>query len=383
MPSPVKPLTAAPGAPAIGARPRPGSRFDPGAGGPGISQNGDQNFLDGALDASSGWPFVLLDHYRPRPERMGQVWIVQSRDCPQELGSDPWPTLKAFTFDAEGHKVERPFAELFASVMGRPVLVQVQGSLTTPDAAFGGLIWTHSWLQSHRSLPQDAVVVAFDWPSQRVYGEDLRDINEKGRRSFVAAYHLAVFLSAFPPGSRIGLIGQSFGGRVVSATLHLLAGGALQGHGHEGAARLTSTRPDLRIRAVIVGAAVDRTWLDPGQKLDRVLLGCESLLNLYNRKDEALLLYPSLIRSGHHRAIGRVGLSNSDFAKLGPLAARYQEFDIHDILGPEHTLLDAVANPKIARRIAPYVWANDPGPQPPQDDSPGLARSPLSRRLFR
>ena len=383
VPSPVKPLSSGPGSPTIGTRPRPGSRFDPGAGGPGISQNGDQNFLDGALDRSTGWPFVFLDHYRPRPERMGQVWIVSSRDCPQELGSDPWPKLKVFAFDAEGRKVERPVADLFASVVGRPVLVQVQGSLTTPDAAFGGLIWTHSWLQHHHSLPEDAVVVAFDWPSQRVYGEDLRDINEKGRRAFVAAYHLAVFLAAFPPESRVGLIGQSFGGRVVSSALHLLAGGDLQGRSREGSARLASTRVDLHIRAVIIGAAVDRTWLDPGQKLDRVLFGCESLLNLYNRKDEALALYPSLVRSGHHRAIGRVGLSNSDFAKLGPLAARYHEFDIHDDLGPEHTLLDAVANPKIARRIAPYAWANDPGPQPPQADSPALARSPFSRRVIR
>ena len=381
VPARVNPRIAGPGSPTVLTRPRPGSRFDPGAGGPGISQNGDENFLDGALDPRTGWPFVLLDHFRPRPDRMGQVWIVQTRDCPQVLGSDPWPKLKVKRFDAEGELVERPVAELLAEVAGRPILVQVQGSLTTPDAAIGGLLWTHTWLKHHRSLAPETVVIAFDWPSQRVYGEDIRDINEKGRRAFVAAYHLAVFLSAFPAGSRICLIGQSYGGRVVPSALHVLGGGTLHGRKHEPTARLATTRPDLRVRAVVIGAASDHNWLDPGQRLDRALVGCEAFLNLYNRKDEALLLYPSLVRSGHRRALGRVGLSNADFAKLGPLAARYEEHDVHDVLGPEHTLLDAVANPTIARRIAPYAWTADPGPLPPQADTPpGIARGIIGPR---
>ncbi|WP_435018142.1 hypothetical protein TA3x_000087 [Tundrisphaera sp. TA3] len=380
VPYPVRSAYAGPGTPA--SRPRPGSRFDPGAGGPGISQFGDENFLAGALDVRTGWPFVLLDHYRPRPERLGQVWIVETRDCPQELGSDPWPALKILTFDEQGRSVQKTPADLFAAVAGRPTLVQVQGNLTTPDSAFGGLLWTHSWLRHHHSLPPDAVVIAFDWPSQRVYGQDLRDINEKGRRAFVAAHHLAVLLSAFPATSRVTLLGQSYGGRVVPSALHLLGGGELHGRKGEPTARLAA-RPDLRVRAVIIGAASDRHWLDPGERLDRALHGCEGLLNLYNRKDEALLLYPSLIRGDHHRALGRVGLSNADLAKLGPLAARYAEYDIHDHLGPEHTLLDAVANPDIARRIAPYAWAGDPGPQPSQADTPPRVARGIGARTLR
>src|SRR5262249_47991077 len=94
--------------------------------------------------------------------------------------------------------------------------------------------------------------------------------------------------------------------------------------------------------------------------------------------------------SGHHRALGRVGLSNRDFARLGPLAARYAEHDVHDILGREHSLLDAVASPEIARRMAPYLWAPDPGPSPPLPRKPargGAApetiRSSRLSRFFR
>src|SRR5437762_1595441 len=60
---------APPGDPPRGGRPRPGSIFNPGSSGPGISRTGEV-FLDGALDPATGWPFVLLDHFAPRPERL-------------------------------------------------------------------------------------------------------------------------------------------------------------------------------------------------------------------------------------------------------------------------------------------------------------------------
>jgi hypothetical protein len=43
--------------------------------------------------------------------------------------------------------------------------------------------------------------------------------------------------------------------------------------------------------------------------------------------------------------------------RLGPLAERYCEQDIHELIGREHTLLNAVAHPVIASWIAPYAWA--------------------------
>jgi hypothetical protein len=365
-----------PGLPPRQGRPTPGSIFDPDATGPGISQ-GEESFLDGALDPRTGWPFVFLDHFGPRPERVAQFWIVTTRDCPQEMGTEPWPCLECLHFDHQGELVEVDPGILFAQTLGKPVFIQVQGSLTTPDIALGGLLWTHSWLQKNQAMLPETVVIAFDWPSQRVYQSDVRDINEKGRRAYVAGYHLSRFIQSFPHGSRICLLGQSYGGRVVPSALHLLGGGCLNSQDHDPPVGLSAVRPDLQIRAVVLAGASDRAWFDPGARLDHALHGCEGLLNLYNRRDEALMLYPWVIRSGHHRALGRVGLSNRDFARLGPLAARYAEQDVHDILGREHSLLDAVANPVIARRMARYLWAPDPGPAPP---APG--RRPAPSGLF-
>ena len=383
IPWPLRPpgTLTPPGMPPRQGRPRPGSIFDPGATGPGISQ-GEENFLDGALDPRTGWPFVFLDHFKARPERVEQFWIVSTRDCPQEMGTDPWPRLRCRHFDDQGDLVDVDPAMLFAQTLGKPVFIQVQGSLTTPDVALGGLLWTHSWLQKNRAMRPETVVIAFDWPSQRVYRNDVRDINEKGRRAYVAGYHLARFVQSFPPGSRICVLGQSYGGRVVPSALHLLGGGSLNSQDHDPPVRLPAVRSDLQVRAIVLAGASDRTWLDPSARLDRALHGCEGLLNLYNRRDEALRLYPLLHRSGHRHALGRVGLSNRDFARLGPLAARYAEQDLHEILGREHTLLDAVANPQIARRMAPYLWAPDPGPALAVPDETG-ATGFFSARLGR
>ena len=147
--------------------------------------------------------------------------------------------------------------------------------------------------------------------------------------------------------------------------------------------RLPATRPDLHVRAVVLAGASDHHWLDPGERLDRALYGCEALLNLYNRRDEALRLYPFLFRSGHRRALGKVGFTQRDLDRLGPLAARYAEFDTHDELGVEHTLLDAVANPLIAQKIAPTCGTRTrPGPRSrprPSHAGPGGCDGPSIR----
>ena len=139
------------------------------------------------------------------------------------MGTDPWSCLKVRHFDSRGDLVDVDPAILFAQTIGKPVLIQVQGSLTTPDVALGGLLWTHSWFQRHRAMLPETVVIAFDWPSQRIYRNDVRDINEKGRRAYVAGYHLARFVQGFPAESRICLLGQSYGGRVVPSAAFRIA----------------------------------------------------------------------------------------------------------------------------------------------------------------
>jgi hypothetical protein len=195
----------------------------------------------------------------------------------------------------------------------------------------------------------------------------LVDVNDKGRRASVAAYHLARFLQAFPADSRVCLLGLSYGGWVISATLHLLGGGRLE-EGHRGPiAALSGSVPALRLRAVVIGAAFDHDDLDPGEHFGRGLTVCEAFLNLYTHKDRVMLLYPLLLVGYQRAALGRVGFTPKDLRRLGPLADRIEQHDTYDLVGREHTLLRAVVHPEVARWIAPYTWAAGPEPASADD----------------
>ena len=303
--------------------------------------------------------------FAPGPEQLRRFWVVRTHGSPQVMGSDPWPGSAVLHFDGRGRLVPADPNVLFAQAVGRPVLVVINGHLVAGDRAVNGGLWAQSLLGHHGALPPDALVVVFDWPSDRVHLDPIRDLDEKQRRGYVAGYHLARYLQAFPPGSRVCLLGHSEGGRVIASALHLLGGGGLDSQSHDPEVLLPGARPALHLRAVVLAGADDHDWLDPGERFEHALPTCEAFLNLYNRRDLVLLPYPLERRTGHRRALGRVGLLAGDIERLGPLAGRYAERDMRAMLGYRHTLVLALSHPQIARWIAPYTWATVPVPYLP------------------
>ncbi|QDV39577.1 alpha/beta hydrolase family protein [Tautonia plasticadhaerens] len=293
----------------------------------------------------------------PPPGRRDDFWVIRTAAAPQVMGSDPWPHLQAYRLDPLGLLAPAAPGTLLAQAAGRPVVIMVQGNLVSGLLAVNATLKAWQWLDGAGAIPGDALVVLFDWPSERTLLDPALDLNEKSRRAFVAGYHLARLLQAFPPGARACLIGHSEGGRVVPAALHLLGGGALNSQSLDPPIGLPGPRPPLRLRAVLISGAIDHHWLDPGRRLGRALPTSEAVLGLYNPCDAALAPYPLLPRSGHHSAMGSVGLLPRDERLLGPLRVRYAEADLHPDVGVAHSLLVALVHPPIASLIAPYTWA--------------------------
>jgi hypothetical protein len=280
-----------------------------------------------------------------------EFWTVSTRACPQILGSDPRPFLQAFRLEHQGRFSRRDPAELQATP--RPLIFLVHGSYYTAHTAVKEGLGIGNDLAAMGAIPPDAVVVAFDWPSQRDGPNLVRDLNEKSRRAFVAGYHLARFLQDFPAGSRISLVGQSHGGLAVLSALHLLGGGILDDRAD--ATILPCRGQALRLRAVVISSASDRHWLEPGERLDRALVASEGILCLYNRLDPVLVVYPLGRYSDHRRALGKAGVRDKE--RLGPLLSRYCEHGIGLLIGPRHTFRGVTARPEIVRWIAPYTWS--------------------------
>jgi hypothetical protein len=118
--------------------------------------------------------------------------------------------------------------------------------------------------------------------------------------------------------------------------------------------------PELRLRAVVIGGALDHDDLDPGQPFGQAMTVCEAFLNLYSHKERVMLFYPLLLVGYQDPALGRVGFTPKDLRRLGPLSARIEQHEIYDLIGREHTLLRAVVHPEVAGWIAPYTWATGP-----------------------
>jgi Alpha/beta hydrolase of unknown function (DUF900) len=290
-----------------------------------------------------------------------ETWIVHTRACEQKMGSDPWPSIAIGRLDEKGEPLHGTDPEaLLARMTGRPSVFFIHGNGYTFRDAVNEAIRIRAILEANGGLPPQTVFVVFDWPSERVLPNLILDLNEKARRSRVASYHFARFLQTAPPGSRVCLLGQSDGGRIVLTTMHLLSGAPLAAFWSEPEVQLSSGRTDLRLRAVVLEAAAGHHWLNPDERLHQALPVCESLLNIRNCADYALAGYIFGVYTGLRPALGQVGFLSSDMNRLGPLSARVKQINLYPQVGISHTTFSqALDLPEVAKQIAHYTsWAD-------------------------
>jgi hypothetical protein len=316
-----------------------------------------------ALTVAVGWIGSTRPSLAQGPPLSGsavETWEIDTRACPQEMGTSPWACMAVRRIDGAGGSVRVDPSALLASMAGRPVVMLIHGNgYDDKDSDEEGFT-IRDRLAGLGGLPEGTLFVIFDWPSERTLRNLARDLSEKARRSRVAAYHLARFLEASPEGSSICLMGQSYGGRIALTVMHLLSGAELKPFLREPGAQLNSSRPDLRLRCVALEAAAGHHWLDPGERLEGALTDCEAFLNLRNERDLALSVYVYGSFTGPKRALGLLGLTERNRRRLGPLAERVEDIEHHALSGRRHTLFPrALTYPCVARRIAAYTSFSD------------------------
>lgn len=304
------------------------------------------------------------------PPTKVETWLVQTRASQQVVGESPWPSISVARFDDHGGPLHGSEPDVLVERMtGRPVVILVHGNGYWYRDAAKEAIEVRTKLEAIGGLTPESLFIIYDWPSERENFDLVVDLNEKSRRARIASYHLARFLQAAPPASRICLMGHSDGGRIILTTTHLLSGAETPRFLREPAIQLETGRPDLRIRCIAIDAAAGHDWLNPGNRLQYALPTCEAFLNLPNRGDYVLAVFALGQYTGLRGAIGRTGLTKADQRKLGPLMEKVEQIDHHEESGLKHTFFqEALDYPRIAPRIAAYTsWG---------DIKPGRVASP-------
>jgi len=284
-------------------------------------------------------------------------WIVSVRHCPKRRSQSHLADFDVIRLDRCDGGQSSSLAELVASLQpGVPVCLVLHGSFVNWPTVCDESRQAQRWFR--QACPGQPVhLIFFTWPSD--HGTVVlfpMDVAILGRRASRHAQDVAQLIGQISDDHPICLVGHSHGARMAVATLHLLGGGSI-----DGICCPAGPYPRHRMRAVLAAAAFDHEWLNPGECYDRAVCRAEGILNLQNRHDWALALYP-LNRPGAARALGRSGLTGRDEQKLGPWSHKLIDLDVTDNVGHKHIWPAYLSQTEIAQAIAPYVFFADPSP---------------------
>ncbi|MEQ9409111.1 MAG: alpha/beta hydrolase [Fuerstiella sp.] len=237
---------------------------------------------------------------------------------------------------------------------GVPVCIVIHGSFVDLESSCRESQQVWHWLRS-AGMGQRMQMIYFSWPSFRRLTPMVQyDVNVLGRRAARNGYYLAELIQHIPPECPICLLGHSHGTRVISAGLHMLSGGAIQGVCHPFA-----RAHGRRIRTVFAAAAVDHHWFNPGKRYDRALFSTECLLNLTNRIDPALNIYPLRMPLLAARPMGLTGVTRWDRWRLGSCGGKVLNYDVSRDIGRTHLWPYYFSNNRLAMIMRNYVYFPD------------------------
>ncbi|MDH3719631.1 MAG: hypothetical protein OES79_16035, partial [Planctomycetota bacterium] len=242
-----------------------------------------------------------------------ELWLIDCRalttvrSATQNVGQ----SLRPWRFDQAHRKWQRVPQEEFleAARIVMPTCVWVHGDRVDCDLSFQIGREVYQQLVCNHEDEAPIRFVIWSWPTtQELRGRPLKDARIKAARSDAAGYSLAWTLNELDPAAPVSLLGFSFGARVVTGAVHVAAGGQLGGYGIS----VPDNRSALGYQVVLMAAAMDNNWLQPGRKHDQAIHRIDQLLLLNNHQDWVLKRYHLLKCGNGCQALGYTGLSVPD-----------------------------------------------------------------------
>jgi len=265
-----------------------------------------------------------------------RIWLVSTRHLENDVcrANLDDPSLVISQVDSCGRAMPSSLAAYRVGLdPARPTVIYVHGNRTPSDVAITRGLTIYRFIQRFRQ-PEPIDWVIWSWPSEK-QGILIHDAREKARRTDAHGMYLAWFLREHAVHDVApAMIGYSFGGRIVTGSLHALAGGSLGGRRLPG-----PVIEGTGVRAGLVAPAVARQWLLPSGYHGLATQNLDELALMYNHRDVVLKHFWMVDRTRHNIALGYGGPlafgPRNDGTQL-PVVAR----DFARTIGNHHNELD-------------------------------------------
>jgi hypothetical protein len=281
-----------------------------------------------------------------RVREQDQVWLVSTRHLGCSLGGKYLPSYQIWLYE-KGVWQPRTEADFFAADSADLVTpIYVHGNrINSSEASSFGLSFYFEFVGKLDHEPPARFVI-WSWPSDEIRGP-LKDVRSKAARSDYESYYLGSFLSRMKPEVRVGLLGYSFGARIVSGALHLLNAGAIFGH-----TLPSAERPQFR--SALWAAAEHNYWYQPGQFHSQAPAAADAWFVTVNCCDPVLARYRFIDECGNPEAVGYSGIYGRNLLPAD-INARIEEVNVTNIVGGTHDWRDYLYSLWIQNRTRDYI----------------------------
>lgn len=302
--------------------------------------------LAGISLACAGDDVATEKPFQPRPS--DQIWLVNTRGIGCVSDNVGWSTSR---YDSGYWKGEDDNAFYSSDDQETLTVIYVHGNRMDAGGAESRGLAIYRELFSSQADGKVRFVI-WSWPSDQIRGP-IKDVRTKAYRSDDEAYLLARFLTPIPEGRRVGLIGFSYGSRIIGGGLHILGGGEMVGRGIEEGKR-------ANFRVVYWAAAVQSDWLLPGNVHGRAMPLAQNWLNIYSSCDSVLWRFDRVDKCDCSPAQGYVGLAGGKSSLPADLAEKYEDSDVAHLIGGDHRSEPYFFSDEIIRRTREAVLGHQP-----------------------
>jgi len=293
----------------------------------------------------------------------GGYWIVSSRDARLAPGAVDSSRSMSYYYRTP-HSMQSFPREVFLQTLrvDRPTCITIHGSYNYWPDVLSESVRSLRWVQQS-ARGREVQFVYYSWPADGyahlVFPLELMAM---GRRASRHSLYLANLMSQFPPEQPICLVGHSHGARCSVGALHTLGGGAL-----EDGSRLPAGSPvPRRINAVLLAAAVDHDWLNPGERYGAALPVVNQMLVMQNERDSWLNAYPLKDLLGNRQALGQGGFQETDTVRMNDQMGKITVVDASPFAGRSHDFRAFYSRPELAEAMSPFVMFDEAsGPTSP------------------